>query len=99
MKLFYLMMQVLIEVNILLLLKFKIFFLFCEDYLHQPLQRFIETLPVRTILLKNEKRLGLISSRVKGYLEVCLFSFLNFLFYFSCKNCNRRNINVFGFSC
>lgn len=37
-----------------------------RDYLHEPLQRFIETLPVKTILLKNEKRLGLISSRVKA---------------------------------
>ena len=39
---------------------------FVEDYLNEPLQKFIETLPVRTILLKNEKRLGLISSRVRG---------------------------------
>ncbi|CAF1124685.1 unnamed protein product [Adineta ricciae] len=37
-----------------------------REYLNEPLQRFIETLPVRTILLKNEKRLGLISSRVKA---------------------------------
>ncbi|UJR29867.1 hypothetical protein I4U23_017415 [Adineta vaga] len=37
-----------------------------REYLHEPLQRFIETLPVRTILLRNDKRLGLISSRVKA---------------------------------
>ncbi|CAF1339293.1 unnamed protein product [Adineta steineri] len=37
-----------------------------REYLHEPLQRFIETLPVKTILLKNEKRLGLIGSRVKA---------------------------------
>jgi hypothetical protein len=39
------------------------------EYLHEPLQKFIDTLPVRTILLRNEKRLGLISSRVRGYLD------------------------------
>jgi hypothetical protein len=37
-----------------------------REYLHGPLQDFIETLPVRTILLRNEKRLGLISSRVRA---------------------------------
>ena len=42
------------------------------EYLHEPLQRFIETLPVRTILLKNEKRLGLISSRVKGKTKISI---------------------------
>jgi hypothetical protein len=65
MKLFYLMMQVLIEVNSYLqfdLIRIRNVL----EYLHEPLQRFIETLPVTTILLKNEKRLGLISSRVKG---------------------------------
>ncbi|CAF1248479.1 unnamed protein product [Rotaria sordida] len=37
-----------------------------REYLHEPLEKFIQTLPVRTILLRNEKRLGLISSRVKA---------------------------------
>ncbi|CAF1159350.1 unnamed protein product [Rotaria sp. Silwood1] len=37
-----------------------------REYLHEPLERFIKTLPIPTILLKNEKRLGLISSRVKA---------------------------------
>jgi hypothetical protein len=41
-------------------------FLSSSDYLHEPLERFIETLPVKTVLLRNERRLGLISSRVKG---------------------------------
>ncbi|CAF4508805.1 unnamed protein product, partial [Rotaria sp. Silwood2] len=37
-----------------------------REYLHEPLEKFIKTLPVRTMLLRNEKRLGLISSRVKA---------------------------------
>ncbi|CAF1000536.1 unnamed protein product [Rotaria magnacalcarata] len=37
-----------------------------REYLHEPLETFIKTLPVRTLLLRNEKRLGLISSRVKA---------------------------------
>lgn len=37
-----------------------------EEYLGRPLEEFIATLPVKTILLRNEQRLGLISSRVKG---------------------------------
>jgi hypothetical protein len=37
-----------------------------REYLHEPLEKFIETLPIRTMLFRNEKRLGLISSRVKA---------------------------------
>ncbi|CAF1669002.1 unnamed protein product, partial [Didymodactylos carnosus] len=37
-----------------------------REYLHEPLEQFISTLPLNIKLFKNEKRLGLISSRVKG---------------------------------
>lgn len=48
--------------------------MFFSEYLHEPLERFIKTLPVRTLLFRNEKRLGLIGSRVKGTIFI-LFNF------------------------
>lgn len=97
MKLFYLMMQVLIEVEFRCLFSMESIKsnLFVEDYLNEPLQRFIETLPVRTILLKNEKRLGLISSRVRGQLtDIPKFFFMHSHEFFSGENRNWRSISI-----
>ena len=37
-----------------------------REYLHGPLDEFVKTLPVRVKIIRNEKRLGLMRSRLRG---------------------------------
>ena len=45
---------------------FKINHHFCLDYLLKPLDDFVVTLPVKVKVLRNEKRMGLMRSRLVG---------------------------------
>lgn len=63
------MMRVLTEVILFLLNRF--IFKYFTDYLHldyllKPLDDFVETLPVKVKVLRNENRMGLMRSRLVG---------------------------------
>ena len=68
------------------------------EYLHEPLERFIQTLPVKTLLLRNERRLGLISSRVKGSFLSRLSLRSDLLSFFSGEDRHGTDNHVSRFS-
>lgn len=37
-----------------------------RPYLHDPLDEYVKTLPVKVVILRNEERMGLMKSRLRG---------------------------------